>query len=224
MRRDLIRSHQNYRGFTLIELMIVITIIGLLAVIVFFNAPEFMARANDSRRKSDLSAYSIAFEHYYEDNHCYPDISTLTQCGSTQTKLAPYLPKILCDPSNGAPYQYETLGSPTCPSGYLIYTTLGDTTDKSIAAVGCSSGCGPSGSKIYNYGVASTNALVSAGGFTNGQNGGQSQSEITPNCYLVNGNQTCVCAYPSGCGTGCPGAKYRCGSTGTYCVFDPSCQ
>ncbi len=57
---------QSNKGFTLIELMIVLAILALLAAIVLFaiNPAQLFARARDSQRMSDLRTLSSAINYY----------------------------------------------------------------------------------------------------------------------------------------------------------------
>lgn len=60
------------RGFTLIEIMVVVVIIGLLAAIV---APKILGRTDDARAakaKQDIRALESALELYKLDNFAYP--------------------------------------------------------------------------------------------------------------------------------------------------------
>ncbi len=60
------------KGFTMIELLVVISIIGLLASIVLVSFPGAMKSARDARRKSDISQIKTALEVYYEVHGVYP--------------------------------------------------------------------------------------------------------------------------------------------------------
>ena len=62
----------NRSAFTLIELLIVVTIIGVLAAIAVPNFLNAQTRAKLSRVKSDLRAAEVALEAYHIDNNAYP--------------------------------------------------------------------------------------------------------------------------------------------------------
>ncbi len=59
------------RGFTLIELMIVVAIIGLLAALAIPNFIKFQARARQSEAKSNLKALWTAEKSWYGDKQSY---------------------------------------------------------------------------------------------------------------------------------------------------------
>jgi type IV pilus assembly protein PilA len=59
------------RGFTLIELMIVVAIIGLLAAVAIPNFMKFQARSRQSEVKSNLKALFTAERAYYSDKLAY---------------------------------------------------------------------------------------------------------------------------------------------------------
>ena len=66
------RSRDAQRGFTLVEIMVVVVIIGLLAAII---GPQLLGRVDDatvSRAKSDLRGIEAALQLYYLDNYRYP--------------------------------------------------------------------------------------------------------------------------------------------------------
>jgi prepilin-type N-terminal cleavage/methylation domain-containing protein len=140
-------------GFTMGEVLIVVAIICLLSTLVLINLRGQIARGNDAKRKIDLNTLSKFFEDYYNDHGAFPDQSVVNDCGGT---IDPYIKRIPCDPVSRAHYGYFPLVS----GGYRICATLSDTTDPSIAAMGCGgdAGCGlggpPSGG-VYNYCLAS---------------------------------------------------------------------
>ncbi len=59
-------------GFTLIELVVVITIIAIITVVGVVSFSGANVRARDSRRKSDLEKMRIALEVYRQENGQYP--------------------------------------------------------------------------------------------------------------------------------------------------------
>jgi len=63
----------NKEGFTLMELLIVIVIIGILSTILIANFIGVRERARDSQRKSDLRQIQSALELYRADQGSYPD-------------------------------------------------------------------------------------------------------------------------------------------------------
>lgn len=61
------------KGFTLIELMIVIAVIGILAAIAYPNYTEYMNRAKRAEAKTALLAGAQALERYYSLQGSYLD-------------------------------------------------------------------------------------------------------------------------------------------------------
>ena len=62
------------KGFTLIELMIVVAIIGLLAALAIPNFIKFQAKARQTEAKSSLKAVFTAQKAYYGDKQTYYDV------------------------------------------------------------------------------------------------------------------------------------------------------
>lgn len=59
-------------GFTIIELLVVVVVIGILAGIVLFSYSSTQARSRDAKRKTDVANIIKAMELYYSDNGKYP--------------------------------------------------------------------------------------------------------------------------------------------------------
>lgn len=69
-------TQRNNRGFTLIELMIVVAIIGLLAGIGYPSYTEYVMRGKRSEARSGLLDAGAKLERYYSDNAQYADLAT----------------------------------------------------------------------------------------------------------------------------------------------------
>jgi prepilin-type N-terminal cleavage/methylation domain-containing protein len=74
-------TNKDEKGFTLIELMIVIAIIGILAAIAIPQFSAYRTRSYNSASQADLRNAATAQEAYYVDNQTYAAPSSLT--GST---------------------------------------------------------------------------------------------------------------------------------------------
>ncbi|TSC75393.1 MAG: putative General secretion pathway protein GspG [Parcubacteria group bacterium Gr01-1014_33] len=72
-------------GFTLVELLVTISIISVLASVVLTAVNSARAKARDARRISDLRQMAIALELYYDTNGQYPPdaVSCDTSAGSS---------------------------------------------------------------------------------------------------------------------------------------------
>ena len=89
------------KGFTLIELMIVVAIIGILAAIAIPNFVKFQCRSKRSEAKTNLKAMYVAQESYRGENDSYVDLSS-AQIGSNLIGFSPQGDKKRYDYSAGA--------------------------------------------------------------------------------------------------------------------------
>lgn len=85
-------------GFTIVELLIVIVVIGILAALVLNTFQGVQARARDTERKTDINAIHTHLEVYYNDNGNYP----VNAAAITVANLPGLDAEALVDPNGGS--------------------------------------------------------------------------------------------------------------------------
>ena len=68
------------KGFSLIEILVVISIIGFIATSAFYSFNIARGRSRDTKRVSDISSLTKAFEIYFNEKDSYPDAGGGEQC------------------------------------------------------------------------------------------------------------------------------------------------
>jgi general secretion pathway protein G len=138
------RRHRREAGFTLIEIMVVVVILGILAALV---APNVISRIDDAqinRAKQDIRAVESALHLYRLDNFKYPStdqgldalVNQPADPSIRNWRQGGYLDKLPVDPW-GATYQYLypgqngefdvfTLGADQQPGGEGINSDIGN--------------------------------------------------------------------------------------------------
>ena len=111
-------GRNSEKGFTLVELMVVIVIIGLLTTIVVINVMPALDKGNKTKAQTDISQLEQALEQYRLDNLTYPSatdgLRALVQppAGLAQPQRyqrGGYIKKLPDDPW-GRPYLYANPG------------------------------------------------------------------------------------------------------------------
>lgn len=108
-------QHAKQRGFTLIEIMVVVVILGILAAFVVPNLMDQPIKAKITKANSDIGAIEAALDLYRLDNHRYPSTDEGLEALIDKPADAPawkeggYIKKLPNDPW-GNPYQYLNPG------------------------------------------------------------------------------------------------------------------
>lgn len=151
------------KGFTLIELMVVVVILGILSTIGLSTFKNSQIRSRDAKRKSNLSSVQRAVEMYYNDYGAYPSSSAdgkIVVGGESiawgsefkDAKDTIYMKELPSDSTGSSQYCYLSSGS-----GYKIYAKLENTNDDQSCLDDDCTTARSCGSYTYNYGVSSPN-------------------------------------------------------------------
>ena len=110
------RRRQGRRGFTLIEILVVLVIIGVLAALIAPNVLDRAGEAKVTAARTDVANLVQALKLYKLDNQRFPSsdqgLEALVRkptSGNIPSNWKPYLDKLPKDPW-GQPYQYANPG------------------------------------------------------------------------------------------------------------------
>jgi prepilin-type N-terminal cleavage/methylation domain-containing protein len=112
------------KGFTIVELLIVIVVIGILASLVINSFSGTQAKARDTERETDIATLSGHLESFYTDKGYYPTYIDLNNIGWVQANLRGLDPNALKNPSDTSSGDTSIVRSPTPDQhqyGYLVY-------------------------------------------------------------------------------------------------------
>ena len=121
---------KNRRGFTLVEIMIVVAIIALLAAIAIPNLLRARSNANEAAAVAGLKTIVSAAISFRSVNNAYPGVLTSL---AAPNATPPYIDSVLgCTTGDGCPksgYSFSLLGSAntfTATATPLVYQTTGN--------------------------------------------------------------------------------------------------
>lgn len=110
------------KAFTLIEMLVVISLIGILAALAMVSFTNSQKQARNTQRKSELRQYQTALENYATKNGgLYPAYPAGTSAnGSLCTALS--LGSCPEDPKNVSPYLYRYISDGTTGDTATVYS------------------------------------------------------------------------------------------------------
>ena len=134
---------QRQSGFTIVELLIVIVIIGILATLVIVTFSGVQQRARDSERKTDINAIAGQLEAVYAKNGAYPTLTDVNDSAWRSTNEFRIDTKAFADPKSATPagaalagavganvYAYTNLTPASCTSATCATYTLTSTLEQ----------------------------------------------------------------------------------------------
>ena len=163
------------KGFTLVELLVVMAIMAILATLIVGGFRSSQARGRDAQRKSDLKQVANALEIFFSDYGKYPPASGTqvaacsynpgtgagTACvwgsGTLTDSKTTYMRTLSKDPVSAQNYVYRVS---TNQSQFQLFAYLENPEDKNCIGGDCANPgitvtCG--GTYVCNFGITSTN-------------------------------------------------------------------
>ncbi len=104
---------RNQQGFTIVELLIVIVVIGILAALVITTFTGIQQKARDTERETDIKAIHGQVEAYYAQEGKYPTLANLNDSTWRGTHMKGLDPEALKDPKGSGQTLANAAGSNT---------------------------------------------------------------------------------------------------------------
>lgn len=117
----MISLKKRNQGFTIVELLIVIVVIGILALLVITTYSGIQAKARNSKRQTDVASLQTQIEAFFSQNGYYPSLTDMNSSTWLTTNMKSLDQNALIDPSN--PTQSKTLVSAPVAKSYSYAVT-----------------------------------------------------------------------------------------------------
>lgn len=130
-----LKSYKKQQGFTIVELLIVIVVIGILAALVITTFTGVQGRARDTERETDIKAIHGQLEAYYADHGGYPSLTDINSGTWRDANMTGLDDEALEDPDSGGVqtlqaaqtvnrYAYVALPASCATDACLSYTLI----------------------------------------------------------------------------------------------------
>ena len=117
----MISLKKRNQGFTIVELLIVIVVIGILALLVITTYSGIQQKARNSKRQTDAQSLQTQLEAFYSQNGYYPSLTDMNSSTWLGTNMKSLDQNALIDPSN--PTQSKTLLAAPAAKSYAYAVT-----------------------------------------------------------------------------------------------------
>src|ERR1700761_1040219 len=105
----MISLKKRNKGFTIVELLIVIVVIGILALLVITTYSGIQQKARNAKRQTDIQSVQTQLEAFYSQNGYYPSLTDMNSSSWLGTNMKSLDQNALIDPSS--PTQSKTLAN-----------------------------------------------------------------------------------------------------------------
>lgn len=117
------KRNTNNKGFTLVELVIVMAVIALILSVVIPNLRGMQQEGQLTKAESELQTLKTAVTSYWRNNNnTYPSDITTTLTGATPNIISNVLPDPWVTDSANNTYGYKTGSDATFGDYFIIYT------------------------------------------------------------------------------------------------------
>ena len=116
-------------GFTLIEVMITVAIIGILTAIALPNYTQYVARSKITEAITEMASYRVRMEQWFQDSRSYLNTAG-TACGAATVSQAKYF-SFACE-ATASTYTITASATDSSLSG-LVYTIDQDNTKTTLS-------------------------------------------------------------------------------------------
>jgi prepilin-type N-terminal cleavage/methylation domain-containing protein len=141
------RLRRQRRGFTLIELMTVVSVLGLLIAIGLPRYRDVKRRAFAAKITGDFNTVRLAAYNYFADNSTYPSDGSP---GVAPAALVPYLPQNFKFDAGNYTLDYDVWPSPTNPKQLVVGVTVTSGDQQLVNMVARNSPAGGTGINVGN--------------------------------------------------------------------------
>ncbi len=97
-----LNKKRDQQGFTIVELLIVIVVIGILAALVVTTYAGIQGKARDSKRQTDIQALQTQIEAFYATNNYYPSSTDINSATWRATNMKSLDTGAMTDPSSSS--------------------------------------------------------------------------------------------------------------------------